>query len=264
VTDLTSAKPDADDLATRAQGVASRLAAVSDEISEAARLAGRSPQEVRLVAVSKRIDDDLVVAAYQAGQRDFAENYIQAALARMDGLAPRLANDPDVRWHMIGGLQSNKAKVAAGRFALIHGIDSLSCVRALSKRQQAIAADLAQDAPETCRVLLQIKLGGGEIRAGILPAAAPGFLEAAVAEPGVEFAGVMGIAPVGEEARPHFERLRGVVERLRTLGLPHAPLEEISAGMSGDYREAIAEGSTLVRVGTGVFGSRDGGPKQPG
>ncbi len=224
--------------------VAERLAAVRESIAEAARRGGRDPAEVTLIAVSKRIDSELVQEALEAGQRDFGENYLQHALVKMKALAGSAA-----RWHMIGKLQSNKAAKAARSFSLIHGLDSMSAARAISK---AMVADSG-----TARVLVQIKLGGGAVRAGVAREEAAAFAREVSALAGIEICGVMGVSPVDEEPRLHFARLRETGEELRGLGLPNAPCTEISAGMTQDYAEAILEGATMVRVGTAVFGPRD-------
>ncbi len=222
--------------------VSERLARVRERLAEAAAAAGRDPAAVRLVAVTKRIDDARIAEAIAAGQLDFGENYVQEALAKMDRFGP------EIRWHMIGQLQSNKAARVARRFALVHSLASLSAARAISR---AMAAG-----GEKCRVLVQVRLGGGPARGGVAPDAVDDFVAQVAELPGIVVDGLMGVAPLGEPPRPHFARLRGILEHLRTLGLPNAPLSEMSAGMSGDFREAIAEGATLVRIGEAVFGPR--------
>ncbi len=223
--------------------VSERLARVREQLAEAAAAAGRDPGSVRLVAVTKRIDDARIAEAIAAGQLDFGENYVQEALGKMDRFGP------EIRWHMIGQLQSNKAARVARRFALVHSLASLSAARAISR---AMAADGGK-----CRVLVQVHLGGGPARGGVAPDAIGDFVEQVAALPGIVVDGVMGVAPLGEPPRPHFARLRSILEHLRDLRLPSAPLSEMSAGMSGDFREAIAEGATLVRIGEAVFGPRN-------
>ncbi|RMF23314.1 MAG: YggS family pyridoxal phosphate-dependent enzyme [Deltaproteobacteria bacterium] len=222
--------------------VAERLARVREQLAEAATAAGRDPATVRLVAVSKRVDEARIAEAVAAGQRDFGENYVQEALAKMDRFGA------DVRWHMIGQLQSNKAARVARRFALVHSLASLKAARAISR---AMVAD-----GSSCRVLVQVRLGGGPARGGIDPAELEDFVGQVAEMPGIIVDGLMGVAPLEEPPRPHFARLREMLERLRSLQLPGAPLAEMSAGMSGDFRDAIAEGATLVRIGEAVFGPR--------
>lgn len=222
--------------------IADRLSEVRRAVAEAARSAGRDPAEVRVVAVSKRVGVESVRDAIAAGQLDFGENYVQEAVAKQEAI-----DDAAVRWHLIGNLQSNKARRVAGRFALFHSVSTASALRALSRAASA--------REEHCRVLLQIHLGGGTARAGVPAARALEFARAAML-PGIVLDGVMGVAPVGVEPRPSFEQLRRVLERLRAEGLPGAPLREMSAGMSSDFREAILEGATIVRIGTAIFGSR--------
>ncbi len=224
--------------------IAQRLAEVLGSVAEAARASGREAREVRLVAVSKRIDERRIAAAVAAGQRDFGENYVQEAIGKIDRFGESL------RWHMIGSLQSNKAALAGRRFHLIHSLSSMSAARAISR---AMTAQGSQ-----CRALIQVHLGGGAQRAGVAPAELESFVRELVKLPGLIVDGLMGVAPLGEEPRPHFAHLRGMLEELRRLELSQAPLRELSAGMSGDYREAIAEGATLVRIGESVFGPRNG------
>jgi uncharacterized pyridoxal phosphate-containing UPF0001 family protein len=157
----------------------------------------------------------------------------------------------DLRWHFIGALQSNKAARAAQHFHLIHTVASESVLGPISR------AAAARGSPQ--RVLLQVRLGARAGRTGVEPGAAESLLRAAVSASGIVVDGVMGLAPLGEPARPHFARLRGVLERLRALGLEHAPLREMSAGMSDDFADAVREGATLVRIGRAIFGSEGEG-----
>lgn len=224
--------------------VAARLRSVREEIADAALRVGRDPAAITLVAVTKRVGEELVRAAMEAGQRDFGENYVQEGLAKIDAI-----DRPDVNWHLIGGLQSNKAARAARAFRLLHSVTSASVVRAIS-REMVSSGDVA-------KVLLQVRLGDGEARAGIDPGAALATAILITNEPGLSLEGVMGVAPVDEAPRPHFARLAAVLDELRKAGLPRAPLREMSAGMTGDFRDAIAEGATIVRIGTAIFGRRD-------
>ena len=232
--------------------VESRLAAVRARVAVAAAAAGRDASDVRIVAVTKRQGTEAVREAYAVGQRDFGENYVQEAVAKISELAAVM---PDARWHFVGRLQSNKAAVAVRSFSLLHGIDSLRTVAALSRAavQQGHVAEL----------LLQIRLGGrGEAgseaggRGGIDPDGAAAFLEQACVHEGIRFAGLMGVADPDLDARPQFASLRELATRLAALGLGPAPLGELSMGMTGDFEDAVAEGATIVRIGTAIFGER--------
>lgn len=233
--------------------VAARLEAVRGRVVAAARSAGRDPSSVRVVAVTKKLGSDHVRAAYDAGQRDFGENYVQEAVGKIADLA---AGMPDARWHLLGRLQSNKAPAAVKSFALLHGIDAASTVAALSKAalREGRIIDL----------LLQVRLGErraartaeSAVRGGVEPADAEAFLAAAAAHEGVRFTGLMGVADPDLLARPQFAALRKLSQRLAGLGLQRAPLGELSMGMTGDFEDAVVEGATLVRIGTAIFGER--------
>jgi hypothetical protein len=206
---------------------------------------------VTLVAVTKRVPVESIRQAEEAGQRHFGENYVQEALPKIEALVKS-----DLHWHLIGGLQANKAARAARIFAVLHSVCSASVASRVSRE--------AVSSGRTVRVLLQIRLGGGAERSGVEPADAPAIARELTAFPGIELDGVMAVAPLGGDARRHFARLRNVLEHLRGAGLPQAPLREMSAGMSGDYREAILEGATLVRIGTAIFGARSGRARSDG
>jgi pyridoxal phosphate enzyme (YggS family) len=225
-------------------GVAERLAEVRERIADAANAAGRQTEDITLVAVTKRVGAGRVREAAEVGQRDFGENYVQEATPKIDALASL-----DLRWHLIGGLQANKAARAARIFHLLHSVCSVSVAERVS-REAGVSG-------RTMRILLQIRLGGGEPRAGAEPSDAGAIAREICALPGIELDGVMGVAPLGEDPRRHFARLRETLEQLRAAHLPQAPLREMSAGMSADYRDAILEGATLVRVGSAIFGARE-------
>lgn len=228
-----------------------RLASVRARVEAAALAAGRDPAAVRIVAVTKRLGADAVREAYAAGQRDFGENYVQEAVTKISELAAAM---PDARWHLIGRLQSNKAAVAVRHFALLHGIDSLRSVAAVSRAsmQQGLTAEL----------LLQVNLDADDdaapraARGGADAAAAASFLEQACVHEGIRFVGLMGVADADRDARPQFARLRELAASLAARGLPRAPLGELSMGMTGDFEDAVAEGATIVRIGTAIFGER--------
>jgi PLP dependent protein len=194
------------------------------------------PPGVTLVAVSKTQPAAAIREAYAAGQRDFGENYAQEWREKADALAD-LA---DLRWHFIGGLQTNKVKYLAGRVAYVHTVDRVELAREIAKRSAARGA--------TTRVLLEVNVGGEGSKEGCAPGDVPRLAADVRGLAGVELVGLMCIPPPADDPRPHFRTLRALRDG---LGLP-----ELSMGMSGDYREAIAEGATLVRIGTAIFGAR--------
>ena len=233
--------------------VAVRLDEVRRRIAEACRRHERSPQDVTLVAVSKRIDLSLVADACAAGQWDLGENRVLDALQRMDDLPALLAErglDPgNLHWHFIGHLQRNKARKASGRFTLLHGIDSLELARRLS--------DLAVAQQRRESVLLEVNISGEPQKNGVAPQDAVALAGDLAELPGLALDGMMGMARFGDDEtgqRRSFALLRELNEQARAatgLALP-----VLSMGMSGDFEAAIAEGSTLVRIGTAIFGPR--------
>ncbi|MBI5505549.1 MAG: YggS family pyridoxal phosphate-dependent enzyme [Deltaproteobacteria bacterium] len=229
--------------------VGERLAEVRERVAEAARRAGRAPGAVTVVAVTKRLGLEAVLAAAACGQRDFGENYVQEALGKMQQWPERGAGS-ELRWHLLGRLQSNKASVAARSFAVLHAIDSLSAVRAISRAAREYGV-----APE---MFLEIKLGESDQRGGVAAAAAEGFLREAALAGALQFHGLMAVADPALAARPQFAALRELRDRLARLEIPGAPLAQLSMGMSGDFEDAIAEGATVVRLGTVIFGARPG------
>jgi len=226
--------------------ITANLAAIRQRIRAAATAAGRNPAEVSLLAVSKTFSADHVRAAYAAGQRDFGENKVQEGLQKIGETA-----DLEIRWHLIGHLQSNKAKKAAPAFAAIHAIDSVDLVR----RVDAAAAD-AGAAPD---LFIQVDLAGEATKFGAPEADVPAIARAALECRAARLRGLMLLPPWSddpEQARPYFRRLRAFRDRLVADGIDGAALRELSMGMSHDFEVAIQEGATLVRVGTAIFGQR--------
>lgn len=222
--------------------VADRLAALEARITEACRVAGRARTEVRLVAVSKMQPEARVRAAYEAGQRVFGENYVQALEARVSLLPP------DAEWHFIGHLQRNKARRVAELAALVHTVDSVRLAEALDRA--------AAPRPGPLPVLLQVNIDREPNKSGALTEALDELLLAVRALPRLSLAGLMAI-PAPESGRRAFAAMRDLAEGLRRRhGLP---LPELSMGMSADFEAAIQEGATLVRIGTELFGARGPG-----
>ena len=227
-------------------GIDLRLAQVRARMAEAARKAGRKPEETELVAVAKTHPPEAIHEALEAGQTLFGENRVQEARTKMPLVSSR------ARWHFIGHLQKNKIRQALPVFELLHSIDSLELARDVQR--------IADEDAQRPRVLLEVNVAGEASKFGFKPAALEAQLETLIAEmPRLDVAGLMTIPPFStkaEDSRPYFEALRtlrdSLQEKLR-VGLP-----ELSMGMSGDYEVAIEEGATLVRVGTAIFGERTG------
>ncbi len=227
--------------------IAARLNQVRARIGEATARAGRAPTDVRLIAVSKTFPIAAVRAAYDAGQRDFGENRVQEALQKIDQTA-----DTEIRWHLIGHLQSNKARKAAERFALIHAIDSVD----LLQRVDAAAALSGR----RLDVLVQVDLALEATKHGAPVDQLAGILAAAERCTAANVVGLMLLPPFaenGEDARPWFRQLRTERDRLISTGVAATRLRELSMGMSHDFEVAIEEGATMVRVGTAIFGERE-------
>jgi PLP dependent protein len=220
-----------------------RYQQVLQRIAEAAAINGRELSEIRLIAVSKFHDAEKVSVLAGQGHLDFGESYIQ------EGLAKQRQVTVPVRWHFIGHLQTNKARFLPGNFHLFHGLDSIRLARALHSK--------CQSAGSRQKVLIQVNLAGEEQKSGVNEAELLPLTEKVLSLEGLELLGLMLMPPFdaqGENARPFFSKLRALrdeLERRLDVRLPH-----LSMGMSGDYPQAIAEGATLIRIGTDIFGPR--------
>lgn len=229
-------------------GLADRYALLRRRLEDACVAAGRRPEDVLLVAVSKFHPAADVAAVAAAGQKDFGENYVQEALEKRAALSA--GGIADLRWHMVGHVQSRKAALVAGAFVLIHTLDSVKLADALERRL-AVTGALQP-------VLMEINIAGEPQKSGILAQDAEALAAHVLSScPHLELRGLMCLPPVfdaGDAARPYFTRLRRLGEDLRSrlgIGLP-----ELSMGMSGDFAAAVAEGATIVRIGTDIFGPR--------
>lgn len=221
--------------------IAERWREVRARVTDACKAAGRSPDSVTIIAVSKTHPAAAIREALAAGATDFGENYAQE-------LATKMAEVPGATWHFIGRLQSNKAKLIAGKVALVHAVDSASLGTELAKR----AGGAIQP------VLISVNVAGEITKGGVTPADAPALARALAAIEGLRLDGLMTMPPPSddpESSRPAFEALARLRDQLATdLG---RPLPVLSMGMSGDYEVAIACGATHVRVGTAIFGVRE-------
>lgn len=227
--------------------IAARLDEIRGRIAAAALAVGRNPSSIRLIAVSKTFPIEAIREAYAAGQRDFGENRIQEAQQKIAAGA-----DLAIRWHLLGHLQTNKIRKAAPAFSTIHSLDS---VELLQKIDAASA-----DAGCTPELLIQVDLAGEATKFGAAPAEVPRLFDAAAACRAARVVGLMTLPPIPEtpeDARPWFRRLRQLRDQWLAAGIPPSMLAELSIGMSGDFEVAIEEGSTMVRVGTAIFGRRD-------
>lgn len=223
--------------------IAERLTEARVRIARAAERAGRDPSSVRLVAVSKLHPADSIREAYEAGQRDFGENYAQELVRK----AESLADLPDLRWHMIGHLQTNKARHVAPAAAMVHTVDSPKLAAELGRRALAVG--------RTIDVLVEVNVARDPAKSGCLPEQLPEVLAAIREQSTLRARGLMTIPPFTEDpegARPFFAMLR---ELRDAHGGPEA-LPELSMGMSHDVEVAVEEGATIVRVGTAIFGER--------
>jgi PLP dependent protein len=247
------------------ESITTRIAAVRERIAAAAKRAGRSPEEIRLVGVSKTHPPELVAQALAAGLRDFGENRVQEAEPKIAALA---AERSAITWHLIGHLQSNKARRAAMLFDLVHSVDSLHLAEALARGVAGSPSNSQPPTPNSLAVLLQVNvsgeaskdgfaLAGWEQRAEVLEAFFE-QVERLLALPAVRVGGLMTIAPWGEDpqaARPAFRSARQLRDALEKR-FPAADWSALSMGMTDDFEVAIEEGATIVRVGRAIFGMR--------
>ncbi len=226
--------------------IAGNIAHVRERIAEACRRAGRSPDSVRLIAISKTVPAERIREAYDAGIRDFGENRVQEAASKRPALS-----DLTATWHLVGHLQSNKAKPARDLFHWIHSLDSAR----LADRLDKVSVCGGDKLP----VLIEVNLGGEESKGGVRENEVLPLVEEASAFETLEVRGLMAIPPFFDDpaqARPYFRRLRELAREISKHNLPRVSLQELSIGMSHDFEVAVEEGATMVRVGTAIFGPR--------
>ncbi len=217
------------------------LQAVRQRIVAAARAARRNPAEVTLLAVSKSHPAARIAEAQAAGQSAFGENYVQEALEKMDAV-------PGLTWHLVGPLQSNKTRIVAERFQWVHTLDREKTARRLSEQRPATASPL--------NVLVQVNVSREASKSGISLEETPNLLKTISSLPGLRLRGLMAIPEPGAQ-RARFHEVRNLFENLKS----EFNLDTLSMGMSDDLETAIAEGSTMVRIGTAIFGQREQGEK---
>ncbi len=241
-------------MTARAEEIARNLDAVRARIAGAERAAGRAPGSARLIAVSKTMPAEDVQAALASGQRDFGENYAQELRDKRAALQAAITGAADrPRWHYIGPIQSNKVKYLAGQTALVHTVDAPALLPELERRTAGTGGGPIQDC------LVQVNVAGEAQKWGLAPAELPALLDGFAACPHLRCVGLMLIPPLTEDpeaARPHFQALRRLRDEQARVSRSNVELRELSMGMSHDLEVAIAEGATLVRVGTAIFGER--------
>ncbi len=228
------------------------LQAVGARIRRAALAAGRDPEGVRLLAVSKTQPPAAVSQAFSAGQRSFGENYVQEALDKQAVLGEQLGPERAgmLEWHLIGPLQSNKTRVAAGSFDWVHTIDRLKVARRLSESRAASEAPL--------NVLIQVNVSAEPSKSGVPPAEVAALAREISGLPHLRLRGLMAIPEPTADTRLQRERFHSVRELFEQLNQDGLSLDTLSMGMSQDLESAVAEGATMVRVGTAIFGERLG------
>lgn len=226
--------------------VAANLGAVEERIARAARNAGRRAEEVLLVAVSKSVDAERIRQAIAAGVPALGENRVQEAKGKISILGRQ------VPWHLVGRLQTNKAKDAVVLFDMIHSLDRVELGRELDRRSRALGKVLD--------VLVEVNVAAEATKGGFLPDRLKDALEALAPLAGIRLRGLMTIPPLSEDpeaSRPSFRQLRELAAEVRGWGLEGVEMTQLSMGMSGDFEVAVAEGATIVRIGTAIFGPRD-------
>jgi PLP dependent protein len=226
--------------------VADNIRHIREMMAEACRRSGRAPAEVRLMAVTKTVEDARIAEAMRAGVEIIGENYVQEAKRKSEILGK------SGEWHLIGHLQTNKAKYAVQLFDMIHSLDRIELAVELDRRARA--------AGRVMTVLIEVNVAGEETKTGIPVERAPELVRAAAALPNLAVRGLMTMPPWfddPEEARPYFRTLRELKEKIATRAIPGVEMRELSMGMTGDFSVAIEEGATIVRIGRGIFGERE-------
>jgi len=229
-------------------GIQENVERVRERMAAACRRCGRVPDSVKLLAISKTFPPERIRAAYEAGLRDFGENRVQEAQAKLPALS-----DLSITWHLVGHLQTNKARTARELFQWVHSLDSLRLAQKLDQVGLSTAGRLP--------VLLEVNLGGEESKSGVAESEIAPLAEQVSGLQTLEVRGLMVIPPWfadPEQARPYFRRLRELGREIAAKKIPHISMRDLSMGMSHDFEVAIEEGATIIRVGTAIFGARGG------
>ena len=225
--------------------IAANLAKIREQMTATCRQCDRDPDAVRLVAIAKTKPVELIEEALAAGQTLIGESYVQELVEKTDRLGQR------AEWHFVGHLQSNKAKYLVDRVTLIHSVGRLSLAKEISKQWRK--------ADRTAEVLIQVNLGDEQSKSGAAPEKTEGLVRAVAALGNIKIRGLMTLPPYcpdAEDVRPYFRQLRQLANQLAACRLPNVVMQELSMGMTHDFRVAIEEGATLIRVGTAIFGER--------
>jgi hypothetical protein len=227
-------------------GIKENVAQVQERIAAACQRSGRGPDNVKLVAISKTFPPESIRAAYEAGLRDFGENRVQEAVAKRPALT-----DLSITWHLVGHLQTNKAKTARELFQWVHSVDSFRLAQKLDQARASAGGRLP--------VLLEVNLGGEASKAGVGESEIIQLAQQVSQLAALEVRGLMVIPPFfddPEQVRPYCRRLRQLAQEIEARKIPNLAMQELSMGMSHDFEVAIEEGATMIRVGTAIFGAR--------
>ena len=225
--------------------IAANLEQINHRINNACQRAGRDPETVKLIAVSKIKPAEQVEEAFHAGQKRFGESYVQEFRDKQPLV------ESAVEWHFIGGLQSNKVKYLRGKVAMIHSVDRLSLAKEISNQWSKI--------DQVANILLQVNVGDELSKSGCAPDELETLSHSIAPIPNLKICGLMCLPPHSddpEQVRPYFAQLHKLSQKIESLQLPNVEMTELSMGMSGDFEVAIEEGATLVRIGTAIFGAR--------
>jgi len=228
--------------------IAANISRILEKIREKASLSGRKATDIRLMAVTKTVEEARVRDALQAGIKLIGENYVQET-ARKKVLLEQQGTP--LEWHMIGRLQTNKAKYAVKLFDMIHSVDSVELAWELDKRSKAVG--------RVTKVLIEVNAGGERTKSGVPLSQAQDLIIAAAALENISIEGLMTIPPWfpdPEKARPYFAALRELKEKIEKADIPRVHMRELSMGMTDDYEVAVEEGATIIRIGRGIFGER--------
>ncbi len=226
--------------------VESNVGKIRNTIAQSALRCGRDPARVKLMAVTKTVDDESIMEAIEAGVDLIGENYVQEAQRKIEKMGKK-----GLEWHMIGSLQSNKAKHAVRLFDMIHSVSSMNVAAELDRRAGLIN--------RVTKILVEVNLAGESSKSGLAADEVIAFLRSICSLPRISVRGLMTMPPWTEEpenSRPYFRRLREISDRIRAEAITGIYMEELSMGMSQDFTVAIEEGATIVRIGTAIFGKR--------